>query len=121
MSRLFFVSHPVAGRVDSNLMAAMRWVVDVMTGNDADPVRREKGLLDCERIVARCDGIVLCGGRISSGMQRELNVALKYGLLIADLTSLGAEPEDIDALLAPIEFGMAMWRAKMVRPVEAAP
>lgn len=139
MSRVFYVAHPVAGAVDANVMAAMRWyawlvereplitfampwVVDVMTGNDADPHRREKGLLDCERIVARCDGIVLCGGRISSGMRRELDVARKHNLLIADLTTLDAEPDrDIAGLLSPLEFGLAMWRAKTLRPAEAVP
>lgn len=48
------------------------WIASVMSGEDnADPKQREAGLVDDCAAVERCDGIVLCGGRISSGMQRE--------------------------------------------------
>lgn len=33
---------------------------------------REAGLVDDCAVVERCDGIVLVGGRISSGMRREM-------------------------------------------------
>ncbi len=50
------------------------WIADILTGgDDSDPAQRERGLADCCATVERCDGIVLCGPRISSGMQREMN------------------------------------------------
>jgi hypothetical protein len=57
------------------------WITAIMSGaDDTDPEQRERGLRDCCRVVERCDGIVLCGGRISSGMQRER----ERGVLCAD-------------------------------------
>lgn len=48
------------------------WIAAIQSGeDDADPAQREAGLVDCCAVVERCDGIVLVGGRISSGMQRE--------------------------------------------------
>jgi hypothetical protein len=49
------------------------WMVSILTGDDdSDPAQREAGLADCCATVERCDGIVLCGPRISSGMRREM-------------------------------------------------
>lgn len=49
------------------------WIASVMSGeDDSDPAQREAGLVDDCAVVERCDGIVLCGGRISSGMRREM-------------------------------------------------
>jgi hypothetical protein len=62
--------------------------------------------VDCETTVARCDGVVLVGGRISDGMIREVNAACWSG----DLTWLGDEPplivegksfQDLTSDLAP--------------------
>src|SRR4051812_4762077 len=77
------------GGVQANLAEAMKWVswlrrsfpgttfiapwiVGPMSGeDDTDPAARERGLVDCCAVVERCDGIVLVGPRISSGMARE--------------------------------------------------
>lgn len=49
------------------------WIAGIMSGEDNSvPAQREAGLVDCCAVVERCDGIVLCGGRISSGMRREM-------------------------------------------------
>lgn len=65
------------------------WVAAVMSGeDDADEAQRERGLRDDCRVVARCDGIVLCGGRVTGGMSRERGDARA----VADITALGAEP-----------------------------
>lgn len=63
---------------------------------------RERGLRDDCAMVARCDGIILVGGRISSGMARERDAAivshpvmagaLPMDALVVDLTPLGPEP-----------------------------
>lgn len=104
--RVFYVAHPVGGDVVGNTTRAKRWlhwlkvtfreetfvapwIADLECGmNDSDPVQREAGLVDCETVVQRLTGIVLVGGRISTGMARECAVARE----IVDLTQLGAEP-----------------------------
>lgn len=49
------------------------WIAAVLSGeNDANPAQREAGLVDACAIVERCTGIVLYGGRVSSGMMREM-------------------------------------------------
>lgn len=59
------------------------WIASVMSGED--DARRpgggavlEAGMRDNEAVIERCDGIVLCGGRISSGMEREMAHGLKW-------------------------------------------
>lgn len=89
------IRHPIAHEVrvkaalKANLERAMRWlswlrrsfpettfiapwISSIMAeADDSDPKQREAGLVDCCAVVERCDGIVLCGGRIASGMRRE--------------------------------------------------
>jgi hypothetical protein len=101
--------------VDENLQRAMRWlswlrrafpkttfiapwISSILAGaDDSDPAQREAGLVDCCAVVERCDGIVLCGGRISSGMRREMEhgVAFNEGRCnkfeVYDLTGLQIE------------------------------
>ena len=49
------------------------WIASVLAGDDdTDPARRAAGLIDDCTVIERCDGIVLCGGRISDGMRREM-------------------------------------------------
>jgi hypothetical protein len=49
------------------------WIAAVVSGeDDSDPKAREAGMVDDCAVVERCDGIVLCGERISSGMRREM-------------------------------------------------
>lgn len=48
------------------------WIATVMSlHGDDSPELREAGLRDDCATVERCDGIVLCGSRVSSGMARE--------------------------------------------------
>lgn len=48
---------------------------------------RELGLeIDCDTI-RRCDALILTGGRISLGMQVEIDFARSVGIPVADLTS----------------------------------
>lgn len=87
------------------------WITSILAGaDDSDPVQREAGMLDCLATVERCDGIVLVGDRISSGMRREtehgthrllsgcswFSLAPTLGdvpeFQVYDLTKLGAEP-----------------------------
>lgn len=57
------------------------WIASVLAGDDdRDPAQREAGIVDAEAVLERCDGIVLCGPRISSGMRREM----EHGIMNAD-------------------------------------
>jgi hypothetical protein len=80
---------PVDAAINRNLASALRWLawlrasfsettfiapwisVIQSLGGDDSPALREAGLVDDCTVVERCDGIVLVGGRISSGMARE--------------------------------------------------
>jgi hypothetical protein len=77
------------------------WIASVLAGaDDADDAQRAAGMADACAVVERCDGIVLCGGRISEGMRREMEhgVRMTYQRLdtpmfqVYVLTKLGAEP-----------------------------
>jgi hypothetical protein len=49
------------------------WIASTMAGaDDSDPQQREAGMADNFAVIERCDGIVLCGPRISEGMDREI-------------------------------------------------
>lgn len=60
------------------------YVAAAEDGDDDDVPR----MVDVEAAIARCDGMVLCGGRISGGMARGRDVAARF----VDLTSLGELP-----------------------------
>ena len=97
---------PAARALERNVARAMRWlawlrrsfpevtfiapwIASILSGeDDSDPRQREAGLVDADAVVPRCDGVVLCGGRISSGMGRERGVAARAW----DLTPLGDKP-----------------------------
>jgi hypothetical protein len=71
------------------------WIPAVEAVLDAgvpEAVERTRGLADDLAVVERCDGIVLVGGRVSSGMALERDHAIAHGLAIVDLTGLGEEP-----------------------------
>lgn len=139
---VWYLAHPVSGDVPANLARAGRWLRwlrlrcphvtiiapwlgPLLAGleNDSDPADRERGLRDCCAVVERCDGIILCGGRVSSGMQREVDALCAHGQgYVADLTSLGDEPPadfdeqfpaewEWDPPTDPLEVGMLRWEA----------
>lgn len=101
---VIYLAHPLGGDVPGNVRNALRWLrfamethpdwcviapwlAAVASGADDDePNARVRGLLDAVEIVGRCDGILLCGGRISSGMQQELDAALARRLAVYDLS-----------------------------------
>lgn len=123
---IFYVAHPLGGDVPANLARAMRWlrwliacepdvafiapwIASVSAGeDDADPAQRARGLRDAEAVIARCDGIVLCGG-LSPGMQQELAAARRDGLHVLDF-SHRAEPDGLPARMP------AAWRTPRNRP-----
>jgi hypothetical protein len=52
---------------------------------------RDRGIKDAASMASRCDGIILCGGRISSGMRTEMGRVQGWGAVI-DLTHMGELP-----------------------------
>lgn len=142
---IWYLAHPVAGDVAANAQRALRWLrwirreqpetciiapwlASLLAGDDDnDPKQRERGLRDAELVLGLCDGIILVGGRISSGMQRELDRCADNGGEVCDLTFLGEEPptdaeldelfqdaERADPYSPPttvIELGQIAWEA----------
>lgn len=119
--RVVYLAHPVGAPtvegIRANLARAKRWlwalrnatewsicapwipsveaVID-MGGDEA--VERVRGLADDVAVVERCDALVGCGGRWSSGMTEERGAAAK----VIDLTDLGDEPPAVEVLAAEL-------------------
>jgi hypothetical protein len=106
---LIFMAHPVGGDVSANLARAkrwLRWLQDKLPDDsiiapwisycevhdDADPVERERGIRRNLALIERCDRVVLVGGRISEGMQREAVHAAAFGAAVVNWSHLGGEP-----------------------------
>jgi len=120
VSRLVvYLAHPVAGQLTGdispqdaaraialNLERAQRWLRWLVDNSDhaiacpwmadvlalPEKTHRARGMRDTLEILGRCDAIVLVGGRISSGMQEERDLAQRRGLKIASLIGFGPEP-----------------------------
>lgn len=132
--RVFYVAHPLGAAsrdgLEHNLLAAGRWltwlrrsfpattliapwIAGVLSGeDDADPAQREAGIVDAEAVIPRCDGIVLCGPRRSSGMERELAAGDQViGFEVVDLVGrLWAEAPQ-EPLPQPTDF--RAWAAAL--------
>lgn len=136
---IWYVAHPVSGDIKRNIANAkawLRWLVDHEPGvalcmpwlpyldvlDDDNAEHRARGLRDACAMAASCSGIVLCGGRISSGMHDEIAAyKLRRGLIadlgIADLTEIGAGlppaygdwPSDV----SPLAEGRKRWARRI--------
>lgn len=110
LRNVFYIAHPVAPdyHSGSNVAKARRWW-SWLSQNDRTRVyiapwiveveqcirqrvqtNYEQALLDDMEVVRRCDGIILCGPKISSGMQKELDCATECGLEVIDITGVYA-------------------------------
>lgn len=107
---LIYLAHPVGGDIRGNCARARRWLrwlidavpevhwvcpwlpyVDVL--DDSVPAHREWAMQADLAVARRCDGIVLCGGRVSDGMRRELEAArLNLEATVIDLTPYAPDP-----------------------------
>jgi hypothetical protein len=108
-----YLCHPVrpapGESLDENIERALRWLAwalrrwpneatiapwlsEVQLLDESDELVREAGLRRCEAVVARCDELLLCGGRISSGMRRERLIAEYEGINIVDMSELVEPP-----------------------------
>lgn len=79
------------------------WIVEILSGaDDPDPAQREAGMQGNFAVIERCDGIVLCGGRISEGMRREMEHGKARYMTqeapnyfeVYDMTGCGTDPPD---------------------------
>lgn len=107
--RVVFVAHPLGTGLDrdANISNAKRWVVWLAEQGYAPLApwttlaehwtenRREQGLDVGFAILRQCQGLVLCGGRMSPGMQRELDEAKRLGLPHLDLLHEGYAPPSL--------------------------
>lgn len=113
--QVFYVAHPLAGDLAKNLANAKVWLRWLRTtfpettfiapwissidsgADDNDPNAREQGLLDACAVLGLIDGIVLCSGLYSSGMQREELYTQAMRKAVYDLGKLGWTPPAMPA------------------------
>lgn len=70
---------------DAGVMVVNPWYTLILNYPDRDTKHIETFLqLDCE-VVARFDGVILCGHTLSSGMTRERDTAIDQGLEVINL------------------------------------
>jgi hypothetical protein len=118
--RVCYMAHPLgadAATREANRQRAQRWYkwiidtfdvavcADWIIGSglwDERQECRDYGLAMDVAIVSKCDEIWLVGGRISPGMQTELQHAVLSDLRVVDLTFLGPEPPGPEALVEEV-------------------
>lgn len=121
MKKVVYLCHPVGAEsvvgINANLARARRWLKALVDATDWSIVvswmpyvealdeagYRERGLADDLAVIERCNGVVLVGGRVSSGMALERDHALAVNLPVFDLTGLGDEPPSTFLLRDHIE------------------
>lgn len=128
---LWYLAHPVgaadragveanlarAGRwlafllaVEPNVAIIAPWLATMLAGvqDDANPEHRRRGMRDNLAAARRCDGIVLCGGRISIGMGDEIGAVLDESGAVSDLTAIGDEPPPLMTVTGPVTPGVML-------------
>lgn len=112
--RVLYMCAPVSGDIAGNLARAKRWLrwlnaapayqdaavicpwmtdLEVLPLRDDGQEERERGMQKCEATAARCDGVILVGGRISNGMAREAAASRAAGKRVIDMTGIGFTEE----------------------------
>lgn len=114
-----YLAHPVTGDPRGNAMRAVAWikwltvkdpdviyvapwVAEVLAfAEDAvDPAFYDRVLTDDEDVVLRLDGLLMVGGRVSSGMARERTAARVTGRAVLDWSNY-TTPSDVPHGLIP--------------------
>lgn len=155
---LVYFAHPIGRDLPGNIARARRWIVWLWEHNpdatiiapwlvgveefarrypdivdDTGHPERDRQMRHAKNVAARCSGIVLCGGEISTGMHDELEalatrmITFERGdngeLLapmqpwVSDLTELGREPPGTWSQLLgrPLAYGRIAWATRANR------
>lgn len=110
---VYYLAHPVTGDPEGNAFKAIAWIhwltlkdpdaiyvapwvaeVLAFARENNDPAFYERVLKDDQVVVQHLDGLLLVGGTISNGMQKELDAALEYGMPVVDWSDY-ATPTDV--------------------------
>jgi len=67
------------------------WIVETYILNDQDDVDRAGSLRRCCATLGRADAVLLVGGRVSSGMDRERSDAWRQYVEVVDACALGVK------------------------------
>jgi hypothetical protein len=111
--KVVYLAHPLGSvsreGTDANLKRAMRWykyltqfypevavvadwIVTCLVLDDRTPEDRVRGIAMNAAVLALCDEVWLCGGRISQGMRDEADLATQTNIPVFSLVHLGDEP-----------------------------
>jgi hypothetical protein len=104
--KIVFISHPISGDVNGNLMKIKNIVrninlknkelvpfvpyyADCIALNDTIPAERNRGLKNIEELFKRkiIDEVWLCGDKISRGMIKEIKLVQKYNIPVYPTSS----------------------------------
>lgn len=111
-NKLIYIASPYAGEVEQNVAFAKKacrhaihqghtpiavHLLYPQMLDDENPVEREAGLRMGHRVLEVCDEVWVCGGRISSGMAREIAEAQRLGIPIREVTAPEIEAEKAEA------------------------
>ena len=127
MSAVYAAQSPYAGDIETNTAFAKKacWYA-IHQGHtpiavhllypqmldDAEPTEREIGLRLGHRVLEVCDELWLCGGRVSSGMAREIEEAQRLGIPIRQIGELEIKQEALPAEMEQSEApGQSMGMA----------
>lgn len=116
MPKIAYLAHPVGDGEDRvrNIENVSKWFLwlfhntdyainvpwDIYVRNLSEE-HRKRAMRDDLAILARCDVIILTGGRISPGMAMELLSAQLRGMEVVDLTPAGYSPTTEAISLVP--------------------
>ena len=103
MKRLVvYIAHALSGDWEANIADARLWVRTALDYGYApvapylmtegilhEPEDRALGLELDLAMIARCDGLWLCGERVSAGMEQERDHALLLGIPVVRIRNLG--------------------------------
>jgi len=104
--KFIYVAHPYTDNPEENRRNAAKWCAQlfmqgfypiadwiILTGElEETPENRRAGLEYDKALISRSDAVVVVGGKISSGMQIEMEYARERGIPVFDFTHLGYAP-----------------------------
>lgn len=109
--QVIYVAHPVSGDTIGNCFKVVQWikwftlndptrvyiapwVAEVLAFPDVTEAVWQRALNDDEAVVRHLDGIIMVGGKVSRGMQREWDCAKEHHKYLTDLSQY-ATPSDL--------------------------